>query len=325
MIVAAYIAEGNFKGLRPGDAGRLTHVNFSFAVVKDGKGSVAHWKNSAAVREFTRNRGHIKAILSVGGWGAGGFSPAVATPEAREIFAQSLVDIVNDYDFDGIDMDWEYPCDGVAGIEYSSDDKPNYTAFIQLLRDKMGPDKIVSMAAGAMQSCVESLELDKLVKLMDFINIMTYDMCPWDKVNYHTALYTSDMAQNRSGHDGIKMYEKAGVPRDKLTLGCAFYARIYRGVDGHGAPADGPPGFSGGYADTLAQVEKAGGLQYDTQAEAPYAYDAREKAFITFDNPRSLKAKMAYVKDTGLAGIMFWEYSCDDEDSTLLKNLVGCE
>ena len=325
MIVAAYIAEGNFKGLRPGDAERLTHVNFSFAVVRDGKGSVAHWKNSDAVREFTRNKGHIKAILSVGGWGAGGFSPAVATPESREIFAQSLVDIVNDYGFDGIDMDWEYPCDGIAGIEYSPEDKPNYTALTQLLRDKMGPDKIVSMAAGAMQSCVESLELDKLVKLMDFINIMTYDMCPWDSVNYHTALYTSDTAKNRSGHHGIEMYEKAGVPRDKLTLGCAFYARIYRGVDGHGAPAEGPPGFSGGYADTMTQVEAAGGLQYDAQAEAPYAYDAKEKAFITFDNPRSLKAKMAYVKETGLAGIMFWEYSCDDENSTLLKNLVGCE
>jgi len=322
MIISAYVAENTFVGLREGDKERLTHINFAFALVKDGKGSVDHWKNADAVREFTKNKGHLKIILSVGGWGAGGFSPAVATAEGRELLAQSLNDIVDDYGFDGIDMDWEYPCDDVAGIEASPDDKVNYTLFMEVMREKMGPNKVLSMAAGGMQSCVESLEIEKLMKVMDFINLMTYDMCPWDKVGYHTSLYASDNCEVNHGDSVAKMYEAAGVKRAQLTLGAAFYARIYRDVDGLNHKVDGPPGFVGdGYAGTCARIEESG-LQYDEKAEAPFVYDAKAREFITFDNPRSLKAKMEYVKNTGLGGIMFWEYYCDDQNSTLLKAMT---
>ena len=323
MIKAAYIFMDRFGGLRHGDADRLTHVNFSFAVVKDGKGSVDHWFNSDVVREFVKNKGPIKAVLSVGGWGAGGFSPAVATPESREIFAQSLVDIINDFGFDGIDMDWEYPCDDIAGIEASPDDKPNFTALIQLLRDKLGKDKIISMSVGGMQRCVDNLEILKLVELMDFINVMTYDMCPWNYVSHHTSLHPSNITRNPNCHTAIGLYEAAGVPRNKLVLGAAFYARLYNGVDGLDAPATNGPTFAGGgYTNTLKLVEAAGGLKYDEEAEAPYAYNASERTFLTFDDPRSLRAKVAYVKSTGLGGIMFWEYNADTDDSTLLKALA---
>jgi len=322
MIVSAYIAEDRFKELRLGDAQLLTHVNFAFALVKDGRGSVDHWKNSDAVREFCRNKGHIKAVLSVGGWGAGGFSPAVATEEGRELLASTLVAISDDYGFDGIDMDWEYPGDDVANIEASPDDKVNYTAFMELMRKKLGAGKILSMAAGAMQKCIDNLELDKLMKVMDFINLMTYDMCPWDRVNYHTALFTSD-AGNVSGDDTAALYEAAGVARDRLTLGAAYYARVYKDVDGLNAKVSGPPGFlGGGYTETAKRAEEVG-LQYDEDAEAPFIYDEKTREFITFDNPRSLAAKWEYVNSSGLGGIMFWEYSCDDANSTLLKAMTG--
>jgi len=324
MVTAAYVFMDRFDGLRPGDADRLTHANFSFAVIRDGKGSVDHWSNGDIVRKFIKSKGHIKAVLSVGGWGAGGFSPSVSTAEGRETLAQSLVDIVNDYGFDGIDMDWEYPCDDVAGIEASPDDKPNFTLLIQLLRRKLGRDKIVSMAVGGMQRCLDNLEIPKLVELMDFINVMTYDMCPWDHVSYHTSLYPSDITKNPNCHTAIGLYEAAGVPRNKLVLGAAFYARLYQDVDGLDAPvANGPTFFDGSsYAKILEKMEAMGGVQYDEKAEAPYIYDAKERTFLTFDNPRSLKAKVAYVKSTGLAGIMFWEYNGDTKDSTLLKAIA---
>ncbi|MCL2426005.1 MAG: glycosyl hydrolase family 18 protein [Oscillospiraceae bacterium] len=320
MIIAAYIAEEKFCGLRSGDERKLTHINFAFAVVVDGKGSVSHWKNSDAVRKFIKEKGEIKALLSVGGWAAGGFSPAVATAEKREVFAQSLVDIVNDFGFDGIDMDWEYPCDDVAGIEASPEDKPNYTALIQLLRDKLGNNKLVTMAAGGNQSCADNLEIPKLVELMDFINIMTYDLCPWDYVSYHPSLYPSDITKNNDGSSIMEIYEKAGVPRNKLVIGAAFYGRVYKDVDGLNAPAT-VPGFTEGYENSIELADAAGGYSYDEKAEAAYAYDKENRTFITFENPRTLKAKMDYVKSTDLAGIMFWEYYHDGADSILLNSL----
>ncbi|MCL2286969.1 MAG: glycosyl hydrolase family 18 protein [Firmicutes bacterium] len=324
MIIGAYIYSGErtFTKLREGDADRLTHVFIAFAVVRDGKASVDHWKNSNEIREFIQNKGHLKIMLSIGGWGAGGFSNACLTAEGRELLAQSLVDISNDYGFDGVDLDWEYPCSDLAGIDASPDDKVNYTLWVQLLREKLGPDKLLTMAAGGAKFCCDSLEIEKLMKEMDFINLMTYDMCPWDKVGYHTALFPSQ-AGSPSSDKVVDMYEKAGVPRNRLVLGCGFYGRVYRNVDGLNAPVNGAPTFlGGGYPGIKARIEKSG-LQYDDVAEAPYVYDEETREFITFDNPRSLTAKMKFAKETGLGGVMFWEYTHDDEDSTMLKALSG--
>ena len=320
MIISAYVNEYQFNGLKPGDADLLTHVNMSFALVKDGKGSVDHWKNAAKVREFVRNKGHIKAVLSVGGWGAGGFSPAVATADGRELLAQTLVDIVDDYDFDGIDMDWEFPGLDMAKIEASPDDKVNYTTFMELLREKLGKEKILSMAVGGMQSCADNLELVKLMKVMDFINLMAYDLASSEKVGYNTALFPTELGHN-SGHAIREMYEKAGVSPSQMILGAAFYPKNYKDVDGLGAKATNPPWhLRGGYAEAAERAKKCG-YTYDEAAETAYVYDKENREFINFDNPRSLAAKVKYVRDNNFAGIMYWEYHFDDENSTLLKGL----
>ena len=324
MIVAAYIFSGqkDFTTLRPGDSDRLTHVNIAFALVKDGRASVDHWSNGKEIRQFIKDHPHIKVVLSIGGWGAGGFSPGVATEAGRELLSQSFIDIVDDYGFDGVDLDWEYPCSDMAGIEASPDDKHNYTLWVQLLRQKLGPDKLLTMAAGGSQFCCDSLEIPALMKEMDFINLMTYDMCPWDKVGHHTALFPSD-AGSPSADKVVDMYVAAGVPRDKLVLGCGFYGRVYKEAGGLGSPTSTPPTFhGGGYPAIKKRIEKSG-LQYDDVAEAPYVYDEETKEFITFDNPRSLAAKVKFVKDTGMLGIMFWEYTHDDEDSIMVKTLAG--
>ena len=310
MITLAYVAVGKFDGLRDGDAQRLTHINFASAVVKDGKACIEHWTNCEKVRAFLKARGDIKVSLTVGGLGEGGFSQAVADAESREVFAQSLVDIMNDFEFDGIDLDWEYP-----------DDKIKYTALVSLLREKIGSKKLLTMAAGALESCVKGLEIDKLSQLMDFFNIMTYDMMNQSIVSYHTSLYESFLSHSMYADEGVQLYHEAGIPKDKLIIGAAFYARIYRNADGINRSSNGDSSdyLGGGYSGTLDFVEKAGGFSYDEKAEAPYAYNTQTREFITFDNPRSVKAKVDYVQSKGLGGIMFWEYCSDDEDSTLLK------
>ena len=320
MLTAAYIFEERFEGLRPGDEHRLTHLNVAFALVKDGKASVAHWKNPELIRKLIERKGSMKVVLSVGGWGAGGFSTAVSTAAGRDIFADSLVKIVDNYGFDGVDMDWEYPGSGVADIDFSPDDKVNYTEFIKVLRDKL-PSKLITMAAGAFQEAINNLEIPKLVELMDFINLMTYDLLDFERVSHHTALHPSSQSSSISAAEAVELYHNAGVPHNKLVLGAAFYGRVYNNVAGLDKVADGSvPGFlAGGYAAVMEQAERAGGISFDQEAQAPYIYNAEERTFITFDNPLSLAAKCAYILELGLLGIMFWEYNSDDERGSLLK------
>lgn len=88
-----------------------------------------------------------EVLLSVGGWsGSEHFSQGVATAENRETFATNLANIVNEFGLDGIDLDWEYPGSPGATHDYAPDDSANLTLLLELLRQKLGDDKEITMA-----------------------------------------------------------------------------------------------------------------------------------------------------------------------------------
>lgn len=53
----------------------------------------------------------LKCFLAVGGWDAGGkiFSEMADTKEHRKAFIDSVKSTLSKYNFDGVDIDWEYP------------------------------------------------------------------------------------------------------------------------------------------------------------------------------------------------------------------------
>lgn len=54
----------------------------------------------------------VKVVLGLGGWNdsAGDkYSRLVNNPSARRKFIVHAVDFIQQYEFDGLDLDWEYP------------------------------------------------------------------------------------------------------------------------------------------------------------------------------------------------------------------------
>lgn len=325
--VIGYVWDESLPRLREGDILKLTTINIAFGRVKDDEININHLKHLRELKRIKTVHPNIKILLSVGGWGAGGFSEAAATEKGRKKMAESAVTLLKDYaEFDGIDLDWEYPCYSVAGIHSSPDDRKNFTSLLKELRmtlDGLEQDTRkyykLTIAAGADQYYIDGTEMEKVQKYIDYVQLMTYDMRGGFQTltGHHTNLYTStgDLFRISVDHS-VQLFVKAGVPREKLVIGAAFYSRMWKNVpdQNHGLHqmTDSFGGYGPDFSELAAKYINAQGYTryWDDEAKAPYLFDGSH--FITYDDEESIKHKCHYVKKEGLLGMMFWEYKCDN-------------
>ncbi len=307
----------------------LTHINLAFGLVKDGLLDISGLTHMGLIETFRAWNPEIKIILSVGGWGAGRFSTMAMTAAGREAFAQSCLETAERYGLDGIDIDWEYPCNGQAGIDHDPRDRENFTLLLQALRDKIGP-RSLSIAAGAGAYFVRDTEMEKVAQLVDYVQIMTYDMRSGftRQAGHHAALRAG--AGDNSGLntvDMVAMFHQAGVPLEKIVIGAAFYSRQWSGVEdkNNGLCQPAQTGGEGGprYSDITEQfIAQHGYTRYwDKDAQAAYLWNG--SSFISYENPEAIALKCRYVKEAGLLGIMYWEHGCDTTHE--LVTVIGKE
>lgn len=328
--ILAYLADwGDWDGDIM-DVSKLTHINYAFAIISNGLVVGDSLKKVCWIKEFKRRNPALKALISIGGWGADGFSDAALTENSRSLFADTAIALMLEHSFDGLDLDWEYPCRDFAGIVARPEDKKNYTLLVQLLRQRLdnltketGIPYLLTMAAGAAKMFADDMELALLVQCFNYINIMTYDFYNGgsNQAGHHTNLFESKEDPTTSSAKAIETYISSGIPAKKSVLGAAFYARGWSGLDStkHPLTQPGNPGISYTYANLDQVADKNGFKRYwDDAAKAPYLWNG--DTFITYDDPESLKHKVQYVKDMGLAGIMFWEWS-EDKDNELLNTI----
>ena len=121
-----YIMDAHNLKLRDEDAANLDQLNYSFALIKDGKADGSHWLGLKKVQSFLKKHPHVDGVLSVGGWGADGFSDACLTEEGRKTLADSLLQLMDECGFVGIDVDWEYPGVPGTGIVSHEEDVENW-------------------------------------------------------------------------------------------------------------------------------------------------------------------------------------------------------
>lgn len=299
------------------------------------------------VAQLQKKYPHLKFIIAVGGWEADGFSDMAANAANREIFADSAVKYIKEHNLDGIDLDWEYPVNGAWGVIKSRlEDKENFTALIKLLREKLGENKEISFCANVSNWFFDAVELDKLVPIIDSVNLMTYDMRGnWEASAFHSAgLYRNPAEPQDWGlsvSETVDRFLNHGVPADKLIVGVPTYGKEYRNVeagpkgDGLFQPfvtdAEGKMTTDKGtwvssipYSKLKAYFVNKNGFKrhWDDAAKAPYLYDG--KTFISYDDADSIKAKAEYIKEKDLAGIMYWEYvnDIDGELLTVMSNTL---
>lgn len=200
FIVLAYATEGIFADIIPYD--KLTHINYAFLTPK-ADGTFNRIANGWKLKQIART-GHehnVRVSISVGGWGWDAqFEELAANPESRSAFVKNLQAFVDEYQLDGVDVDWEYPDPGQSS--------QNFLALIKELRAAM-PDKLLTTAVVSYGDDNGLGVPSESFELFDFVNVMTYD--------------GPDHGTMEQFERGLSYWSGRGLPEEKIVMGVPFY------------------------------------------------------------------------------------------------------
>ncbi|GGK03411.1 chitinase [Pilimelia anulata] len=236
------------------------------------------------LHKFKKAHPHVKTLVSVGGWAetggfiddagkrvdAGGFYRMTTTggnginTAGINTFADSVVEFLRRYGFNGVDIDYEYPTSNkFAGnpldFAQSNAKRPglnaSYHVLMKVLREKLdaasaadGRHYLLTIAAPASGWLLRGQEAFQSLQYLDYVNMMTYDLHgSWNHfVGPNAALLDNGRDNEQidggvySGYDGIGYlnadwayhYFRGAVQAGRINVGVPYYTRGWRGVTG---------------------------------------------------------------------------------------------
>ncbi|ENN70443.1 hypothetical protein YQE_12947, partial [Dendroctonus ponderosae] len=322
-----------------------THIIYAFAsldpvnhhvVSNDEEYDIVQggYKAVVALKRFNRN---LKVLLSIGGprdEASHRFSNMISAANGRRDFIRSAFSLVKEFHFDGVEIHWEYPANEELGGRAS--DKENFQFLIEELSEVFKQSGLlVAVAAPASRFRIEDgFYPSKLNDFVDFVNVQTYDFHR-DRdpvVDHHASLNArpTDEGLNifLNADYAINFWIKNGLSSTKIILGVPFFGRTftlqYINDTQVGAPIKGPghqgfytqkPGFLA-YFEICDMVVNEGWYQGEDEDGSPYIVNGDQ--WVGYDNEKSIKRKIAYVKKQNLGGVFAWAADLDD-----FKGLCG--
>ncbi|KAL9902421.1 chitinase 2 isoform 1-T1 [Glossina fuscipes fuscipes] len=349
-VVVCYIS--TWAVYRPGhgaysidnfDPSLCSHVVYAFAgldPIQSAIKSLDPWQDLKAeygkggyerLTGLKRNYPHLKVSLAIGGWNEGSknYSNMVSDPVTRGKFVQHVTSFIRKYNFDGLDLDWEYPTQRGGAPK----DRDNFVLLAKELREQFNSHGLLlTSAIGAAKNVIDqAYDVKQISKYLDFLHIMCYDYHgSWDrKVGYNAPL-TAPNGDPLSVQFTIDYLLKLGASAEKIVMGVPFYGRTFKtALDGNlddetdGTAFQGPftreDGFLGYNEICRILSNKTSGWTTMWDPETSQVLARSEKDIfsglaqvVTFDNSRTIANKVKFAMERNLAGLMVWSIDTDD-------------
>lgn len=295
-----------------------THLFHAF-ITADGDGRINKGRNVPS-REVTAeaHKHGVKVVPSLGGWGWDDkFAEIVSKPEAEDRYFKAVMQIVDEYDYDGVDLDWEYPDtkEEVVGFERLT---RRFRKAVDELGRKKGRHMVITMAASANPGTLKWLDRSFLLETMDWINVMTYDYTgEWtDYGGHHSPLFASSKQPGSPRSTAATMaflLDERGLPANRLAVGIPLYGRGFN-VEKPYASTKGAPKkrLPGDYA-RLRRLEgdPNWSREWDDETKNPWLISKKDRAVIGYDDARSVAIKTEWAMKRGFRGVFFWQVHAD--------------
>ncbi|XP_028140236.1 chitotriosidase-1 [Diabrotica virgifera virgifera] len=322
------------------DPSLCTHINFAFIGLNtdasihildpwesNDAGGPEGFKNLVALKESNPN---LKIIVSMGGWNEGSevYSEVAANAMLRKILANNVAYFLKEWNFDGFDLDWEYP--GLRGGE-TTIDKDDFTALLKELSNVLKPKGYLLSAAvaGAHEKINEAYDIPAITKLLDMLNVMVFDYHGAfdDYVGHVSPLYPSkvdyDYYDNSTynADAGIQYWLNGGADPAKINMGVVLYGRSFTLADKNntalyapvlGGGEEGPYTQQSGYLgyNEICKYYTDSTYVWDEEQRVPHRY--WDDQWVGFEDEKSLTEKVNYALENNLGGMMVWSLDYDD-------------
>ncbi|XP_021340968.1 uncharacterized protein LOC110441967, partial [Mizuhopecten yessoensis] len=333
-----------------------THITVAYATVRHDRLAPIFVQDLKLYRQISRiknNYPHIKTLLSVGGWeeGSAAFSNMVSNRLSMFTFVRSVLTFLRNYDFDGLDLAWQYPA--FRRGSRPATDRRLYGELIRMLRGafdaeclRSGKDSFLLTASVSPEKFIidKSYDTNAMVQNLDWINVMTFSMHgPWYKsTDHHSRLYARSGSSIDSAQRTIEWaasyWTSVGAAKEQLNIGLPTFGVGFTLDDSsnNGLFADAcGPSDSGPYTKVagylsyceINELIQDGAMMYRDDG-VPYLVLGDQ--WIAYDDPQSLSEKTSWLIQEGYGGAMMWDLSMDNQcsntsDTTfpLISEIVG--
>jgi chitinase len=322
----------------------LTHLFYSFVFFDPSSFNIVPM-NAADVdlyREFTKLATNgLQTWMAIGGWSFSdegpyrtAWSDMCGSAANRAAFIKSTIAFMEQYGFQGADLDWEYPAEVKRGGRPG--DADNLVLLVKEMKAAFAGRFGLSLTLAPDYWYLRGFKPKAMEPYVDFFGFMAYDLHgPWDTDVKALGSIVRPQTDITEIYQNFKPLWFDGVDPKKVNMGLAYYGRSYKLADAScskmGCAFKGPgaagecTAFEGVLSNREIQsmIKKEGITPYFNQTAMVKYFTYAGDSWVGYDDQETLALKESFANSLCLGGLMIWSIDYDAQAGAQLPSDTG--